>query len=139
MRSIKAACFNAVNYCKFPEGIDNIKDFAAFLNRNYHSLVELEMLSEKGCVAPYFIDGKTETEYWNTSLMRCVKESECFICTESEYNEKLKEVVANKCVHCVNYSEKECKEDYQSFREHINLDGECFGFEKKNESQASEC
>lgn len=131
MKSIKVACFNNINYCKFPEGIDNIKDFVGFLNQRYNSFVELEMLVENSCVAPHFIEGKTEKQYWNPLLIRCIKESEVYLYTQDEYDEKLKEVIACKCVHCVNYSEDVCEQDFESHREHISLDGECYGFEKK--------
>lgn len=131
MRSVKAVCFNGVNYYKFPEGISDIKEFMAYLNRNYNSFVELEILLEEGCVAPYFIEDKTEIQYWNPSLIRVIKESECYICTEDEYDEKLKEVIAQKCVYCVNYSDDGCEQDLASHREHISLNGECYGFAKK--------
>lgn len=131
MRSVKAACFNNINYCKFPEDINNIKEFVDFLNQNYNSFVELEMFIEEDCVAPYFLDDKTEVQYWNPALMRCIKEMEINICTKDEYDEKLREVIANKCIHCVNYSEDVCEQDFESHREHISLNGECYGFEKK--------
>ena len=48
-----------------------------------------------------------------------------------EYEEKLKKVIAEKCVHCVNYSEDACEQDFKSHIEHIDLNGECYGYEKK--------
>ena len=133
MWSIKAACFNNVNYCKFPDSIDNVKDFICFLNKHYNSFVELEVFSEEGCVTPFFLEGKTDIQYWNPSLMRCVRESEIYIYTKAEYDQKLKEVIADKCINCVYYSEDVCEQDFESHREHISLSGECYGFEKKKE------
>ena len=114
-------------------GTKNIKGFVDHLNENYYPFVELDIITIVGCVAPYFIDEKTETQFWNPSHMRCIEEGEVFICTKDEYDEKLKEVIAGKYTHCINYFEDVFEQDFDSHREHINLNGECFGFEMKNE------
>lgn len=133
MKKLNVALINNIQYCKFPDGINNISEFIKFVNENYHSLIELEMLLEEGCVAPFFIeDLKTEKQYWNPSTFRFVKEAEISILKRSEYEEKLKKVIAEKCVHCVNYSEDTCEEDFKSHIEHIDLNGECWSFGKKN-------
>ena len=133
MKKLNVALINNVQYCKFPNGINNIKDFIEFLNGNYHSFVELEFLIEEGCVAPFYIEEglKTEKQYWNPSNIRLVKAVEVFILRRWEYEEKLKKVIAEKCVHCVNYSEDVCEQDLKSHIEHIDLNGECYGYEKK--------
>ena len=65
MKKLNVALINNIQYCKFPDGINNISEFIKFVNENYHSLIELEMLLEEGCVAPLFIeDLKTEKQYW---------------------------------------------------------------------------
>lgn len=133
MKKLNVALINNIQCCKFPAGINNIKEFIEFLNKNYHSFVELEFLTEKGCVAPFYIeeDLKTEKQYWNTLHIRLVKEAEAYILRRCEYEEKLKKVIAEKCVHCVNYSEDVCEEDFKSHSEHIDLNGECYSYEKK--------
>ena len=133
MKKFNVALINNVQYCKFPKGINNITEFIEFLNENYHSFVELEFLIEEGCVAPFYIeeDLKIEKQYWNPSNIRLVKEAEVFILRGWEYEEKLKKVIAEKCVHCVNYSEDVCEQDLKSHIEHIDLNGECYGYEKK--------
>ena len=135
MRKLKVAFVNNVQYCKFPEGISNIEEFIKCLNGNYHSFVELEMLVEEGCVAPFFIeeDLKIEKQYWNPSAIRNIKESEVFILPRWEYEEKLRKVIAEKCVHCVYYSENKCEEDDISHIEHIDLNGKCYGYENKKQ------
>lgn len=133
MKKLKVALINNINYCKFPEGINNIKEFIVFLNQNFNSFFEIETLVEEGCVAPFFIeeDLKTEIQYWNPSNIRLVKESEVFILRRWEYQEKLEKVIKEKCVHCVHFSEDVCDEDFKSFIEHIDLNGQCYAFEKK--------
>ena len=133
MKKLNVALINNVQYCKFPNGINKIEDFIEFLNGNYHSFVELEFLIEEGCVAPFYIeeDLKTEKQYWNPSNIRLIKESEVSILRRWEYEEKLKKVISEKCVHCVNYSEDACEHDLKSHIEHIDLNGECYGYEKK--------
>ena len=133
MKKQTVALLNNVTYCKFPEGVDNITQFIELFNNNYHSFVELESFLENGCVPPYFIeeDVKTEKTYWNPMIIRFVKAAESTILTRQEYTERLKKVIAEKCVHCVNYSEDCCEQDLQSHIEHIDLDGNCYGYEKK--------
>ena len=75
MRKTKVALINNCEYCIFPEGVGDIKEF---INRRNNSFIELEVYSEEGCIAPFFIeeDLKTETEYWNTFHIRNIKECE---------------------------------------------------------------
>lgn len=133
MKKLKVALINNINYCKFPDGINNIEEFIAFVNKNFNSFFEVEILVEKGCVAPFFIEEELETEkqYWNPANIRLIKGAEVSILQRFEYEEKLKKVIAEKCVHCVNYSEDTCEQDLKSHIEHIDLNGECYGYEKK--------
>ena len=134
MKKCNVALIDNVQYCKFPKGINNITEFIEFLNENYHSFVELEFLIEEGCVAPFYIeeDLKIEKQYWNPSNIRLVKEAEASILRRWEYEEKLKKVISEKCVNCVNYEEDAEGDNLKGHREKISLDGECWGYEKKN-------
>ena len=123
MKKLNVALINNVQYCKFPKEINNITEFIEFLNENYHSFVELEFFIEE--------DLKTEKQYWNPSNIRLVKESEVSILRRYEYEDRLRKVISEKCVHCVNYSEDACEQDLKSHIEHIDLNGECYGYEKK--------
>ncbi len=133
MRKLKVALINNVHYCKFPEKINSITEFVELLNDNYHSFVELETFSDEGCIPPFFVEEelKTEKKYWNPSHIRLVSEDEVMILPRCEYEEKLKKVVQEKCIHCMYYSEDLCEEDYKPYIEHIDLNGECYAFEKK--------
>ena len=134
MKKFNVALINNVQYCKFPKGINNITEFIEFLNENYHSFIELEILIEEGCVAPFYIeeDLKIEKQYWNPSNIRLVKEAEASILRRWEYEEKLKKVILEKCVNCVHYEEDAEGDNLKGHREKISLDGECWGYEKKN-------
>ncbi|MDD6174624.1 MAG: hypothetical protein PUC59_02525 [Firmicutes bacterium] len=132
MDSMQAVCLNHIFYCRFPEGIHSIHEFVDFLNRNYHSFIKLEVFLQEGCIAPYFTGDKTEIQYWNPSFIHCLTESEIHLCTEAEYEERLRKVIQEKCVHCIYHSEDVCKQDFESYREHLSLDGECCTFERKH-------
>ena len=134
MKKFNVALIDNVQYCKFPKGINNITEFIEFLNENYHSFIELEILIEEGCVAPFYIeeDLKIEKQYWNPSNIRLVKEAEASILRRWEYEEKLKKVILEKCVNCVHYEEDAEGDNLKGHREKISLDGECWGYEKKN-------
>ena len=134
MKKFNVALIDNVQYCKFPKGINNITEFIGFLNENYHSFVELEFLIEEGCVAPFYIeeDLKIEKQYWNPSNIRLIKEAEASILRRWEYEEQLKKVVSEKCVDCVHYQEDAEGDNLKGHREKISLDGECWGYEKKD-------
>lgn len=133
VKKLNVALINNILYCKFPKGIRNIEEFVKYLNENFCSFVELEFFIEEGCVAPFYIeeDLKTEKQYWNPSNIRNIKETEVSILGRREYEEKLKKVISEKCIHCANYSEDTCDQDFKSHIEHIDLNGDCYGFEKK--------
>ena len=133
MRKTKVALINNCEYCIFPEGVGDIKEFIEFINRRYDSFIELEVYSEEGCIAPFFIEEnlKTETEYFNTSYIRNIRECEISILKREEYKERLRAVIQDKCIHCVHYSEDVCGEDSGPFIEHISLNGKCYEYEKK--------
>ena len=133
MRKTKVALINNCEYCIFPEGVSDIKEFIEFINHRYNSFVELEVYSDEGCIAPFFIEEnlKTETEYINTSYIRNIRECEISILKREEYEERLRAVVRDKCIHCVHYSEDVCGEDSGAFIGHISLNGECYEYEKK--------
>ena len=94
-------------------------------------------MTEEACVAPFYIeeDLKTEKQYWNPSNIHHVKEAEVYILRRSEYEEKLQNVIAAKCVHCIHYSEDRCEQDLRSPIEHIDLNGDCYGYATKNKEQ----
>ena len=135
MRKESIVLINNISYCRFPNGITNIEEFAAFLNANYHSFVELEQILEEGCVAPFFIeeDLKTKKNYWNPAQLRHFTGDEITILSREEYEEKLRKVIQEKCVHCIHYSDDSCQDDMKSFASHICLDGECYGYEAKKD------
>ena len=133
MRKEKVAIINSINYCKFPDGINGIEEFIEWLNERYHSFVKVEMYEEEECVAPYFVEGniKTKTTYWNPASIRFVKEGEITLLRSWEYEKQFDEIVKNKCMKCANYFDGMCKENEKSIREQIDLEGECYSYEKK--------
>lgn len=133
MKKLNVALINNINYCKYPKDINDIEEFIKYINERYNSFIELESFVEEGCVAPFYIeeDLKTNKRYWNPAHIRLIEESEISILRRWEYEEKLKKVISEKCVHCVHYSENTCEQDLKSHIEHIDLNGECYGYEKK--------
>ena len=133
MKKEKVARINGINYCKFPEGICDIESFVELLNKNYNSYIKLEFYEEEECVAPYFIEDnlKTETEYWNAASIRNVKEGEITLLTDWEYEERFDEVFRSKCMRCIHYIDGVCEQNEKSIKEQIDLDGECYAYERK--------
>ncbi len=133
MKKFKTALVNNVYYCKFPDNIKDMNTFIKYLNENYHSFVELEFYIEKGCVAPFFIeeDLAFDKQYFNSAHIRLIKECEVFVLHRWEYEDQLKKVVSEKCIHCANYSEDIGELNLSSYMERIDLNGNCSDFELK--------
>lgn len=134
MKIEKVLLINNISYCKYPQGIPDIDGFVAFLNENQQLFIKYERFIEKGCVAAFFIEEELsfENEYINVSAIRSLKETEIYILSKTDYMEKLETVIADKCVNCIHYSENDYKEDSLSHIDKIDLNGECYGFEKKD-------
>ncbi len=131
METIKTAQLG-LQPVKYPQGITTLEEFIQYLNDACDTFVKLEVYNEDDCVAPFYIDGKTKTIYINLHCVRHITEETIHILSKDEYDARLKEVIAQKCVHCVHYCADVCKEDFDSHRNHINLNGECYSFEKKD-------
>lgn len=132
MQIIKAVIVNNYLYYKLPEGMNTIGEFIEYLNKNYNSFVELWQFIEEGCSAPYFIEEelKTEKQYVNVATIHRVAEGVVTVLSRCEYEERLRKIVSEKCIHCQNYVDDGCT-DLGSYFEKINLDGYCPGFEKR--------
>lgn len=130
MKKISGFLLNGMACYKFPEGIESIDELVEYLNKNYNSFARLEAFVAEGCVAPYFIEENLEIKstYWNLAFIRNVEPVEIKILLRAEYEERLKQVVSQKCANCAHFV------DYKEFESHfdkINLDGECFYYEPK--------
>ena len=133
MREMHVALLNNIRYCVLPKGIQNVAELAALLNSKFHSFIELELLVEDGCVAPFFIeeDLRTEIQFWNVSRIHHIAEKEVSILRRWEYQERLHRVMQEKCIHCKHCLENVCGYNDEPFAEAIDLNGECYGFERE--------
>ncbi len=71
--------------------------------------------------------------YLNISKMDIISEEDATVLTRAEYDCRLKQVVAEKCVHCSRYSEDCEDDDLHGHRGMISLDGVCCMFDKIEE------
>ena len=69
---------------------------------------------------------------WNIAAMEIVKEVEATVLCRSDYDACLERVVKKKCVDCVHYEEDSEGDNQKGHCEKISLDGECWGYEKKD-------
>lgn len=129
------ALFIDHNYYKFPEGIESVEQFAKHLNKNFNSFIKLTEYRDENCREPYFITEETEEKFMNVSTINFFCERDITILTKAEYDEKLKKLIDQKCIHCVNYEDDKEDDEYklENFRNHLDLNGYCWRFEKKSE------
>lgn len=121
------------DYYQYPKGIENLKDFADYLNKSESRFIELVRFNEDNCRAPYFISEETEVVYLNVSQIKYIHEVEITVLPKSEYECRLKKVVEEKCVLCSQYDEDSQGDNLIGHRCNINLDGDCPFFEKSEE------
>lgn len=120
------------DYYEYPDGITNLDDFVKYLQENYHSFIKLKQWQTENCCLPYFIESEYTWVYLNVARIQdvCETEEDVTVLSKEEYTERLQQIVATKCVHCVNYFE-DCEGD--NLRGHwgnISLDGKCRGYKE---------
>ena len=91
------------NYYRFPEGIKTAEEFAEFANNCGQKFVKMTMYSEEHCMEPYFIEEDKKTVWVNLSQITFIEEINGKVMLRVEYERKLREVVREKCLDCVNF------------------------------------
>lgn len=117
-------------YC-YPQGMTCVEDFVAYAKEHYNSFVKLERFDTENCVRPYFIEEDKEIVYLNVARIEQVKEAEITVLPRCEYEARLAAVVAEKCVNCAHYEDDSDGDNMKGHRDKLSLDGECWGFERK--------
>jgi hypothetical protein len=113
----------------YPEGIDNLEDFTEYANKNFYSFVQLNEISMKDCVYPYFVEDDITPRYVNLSLFKYYFEDDVELLSRYEYDERLKVLQEAICVHCKNYSEDDEGDNLDGHRDEMRLDGYCPNFD----------
>lgn len=119
------------DFYEFPEGMESIEEFVSYLNAHYHSFIRLKEYLTDNCCEPYFIESEWAWRYLNVAQIGRVAEAEMHLLSKEEYEHRLAEVVAHKCINCVRYEEDFTGDNLEGHRTMISLDGTCGGFERK--------
>lgn len=119
------------DYYYYPGGISCIEDFIAYANEHYNTFIKLTRFETENCAFPYFISEETKSVYVNIATMKIINEAEVTVLCRSDYNNRLEQVVKKKCIDCVHYEEDKDSDNLKGHREKLSLDGECWGYERK--------
>lgn len=117
-------------YC-YPKGMTCAEDFVAYATEHYNSFIKLERFDTENCVNPYFIEEDREIVYLNIARIEQVQEVEITVLPRIEYEARLAAVVEEKCVNCIHYEDDSYGDNMKGHRDKLSLDGECWGFERK--------
>ena len=118
------------NYFRFPEGIKTVEEFVEFVNNSSQKFIKMTMLSEEHSVAPYFIEEDQKTVYVNPLQVTIIEEINGNVMLRIEYERRLRQVVREKCLDCVNFRGN--PDDLDGHYERLCLDGRCWGYEKRD-------
>ena len=118
------------NYFRFPEGIKTAEEFVEFVNNSSQKFIKMTMLSEEHSVAPYFIEEDQKTVYVNPLQVTIIEEINGNVMLRIEYERRLRQVVREKCLDCVNFRGN--PDDLDGHYERLCLDGRCWGYEKRD-------
>lgn len=116
-------------YC--PKGISNMEEFIAYANEHYNTFIALTRFEVGNCAFPYFISEDTEQVSLNIANISKISEADVTVLSRLDYDIRLEQVVKNKCIDCVHYEENLEGDNLKGHRGKISLDGECWGYEKK--------
>ena len=120
------------DYYYYPQDISCIDDFIEYVNGHYNSFVKLTRFETENCTFPYFIREETKEVYVNVATIEKITEAEITVLPRLDYDIRLEQVVKKKCIDCVHYEEDAESDNLKGHREKISLDGECWGYEKKD-------
>lgn len=121
------------DYYGFPDGISCMDVFLAYVKENYHSFIKLNRFETENCVFPYLIQEEAKEVFLNVAAMEKFSQVEATVLSREEYDARLKQVVQKKCLDCVHYEEATDEDNLKGHRDMISLDGECGGYDKKEE------
>lgn len=119
------------DYYYYPKGITCISEFIEYVNMHYNSFVELTQFETENCVFPYLIKEDTTPVYVNIANLNKIQEVEATILCRLDYEVRLEQIVAKKCVDCINYEEELEGDNLEGHRGKLSLDGKCSWYEKK--------
>ncbi len=119
------------DFFKYPDGINSIDEFIDYLEDSDSYFIKLTQLVADNCRFPYFVEEDVKELYLGIPNITKIIEVQATILPRAEYEERLKKIVAEKCVHCENYTE-DCEGDnLKGHRDTITLDGDCYIFREK--------
>ena len=121
------------NYFRFPEGIKTVEEFIEFVNNSSQKFIKMTMLSEEHSVAPYFIEEEQKTVYVNPLQVTIIEEINGKVMLRVEYERRLRQVVREKCLDCVNFQGD--PDNLDGHYERLCLDGRCWSYEKRDEDE----
>lgn len=118
-------------YYYYPKKISCLKDFITYANLHYNTFIKLTKLETENCTFPYFISEDTKEVYVNIAKKETISEADVTVLCRSDYDIRLEQAVKKKCIDCVHYEEDVEEENLKGHRDKLSLDGECWGYEKK--------
>lgn len=120
------------DYYYYPQAISCIEGFIEYINSHYNHFIKLTRFETQNCAFPYFISEETKNVYVNVATMEKITEADVTVLCRSEYDARLEEAVKKKCIDCVHYKEELEGDNLKGHRGKLSLDGECWGYEKKD-------
>ena len=121
------------DYVRFPEGIKTADEFAELANNSSQKFVKLTMYSEEHCMEPYFIEEDKRTVWVNLSQVTHIEEIDGEVLSRIDYERRLREVVLQKCLDCVNFQGD--PDNLDGHYERLCLDGRCWSYEKRDDDE----
>lgn len=123
-----------INYDRYlyPDYAGSLEEFIEFINNNGNTFIKMQQCSEENCVFPFFIEDEIKTVYVNCMSATEIFEEEITLLSRSEYEERLKNCIQEKCLDCMWYSEDK-EDNLQGHREKLCLNGTCDCYEKDDD------
>ena len=121
------------NYYRFPEGINTADEFAEYANNSGQKFVKLTLYSGEHSVEPYFIEEDKRTIWVNLSQIPFIEEIDGEVLSRIDYERRLRQVVRQKCLDCVNFQGD--PDNLDGHYERLCLDGRCWSYEKRDEGE----
>ena len=116
-------------YFLYPKDVENVDEFAVFLDESMRKFIKIRKLFEKDCVRPYSVLEEIKEVHLSVQNITEFFDEEVVILNRDEYEKMLNNVKAKLCSKCDEHDECLKNNDY---KEKLCLDCTCCDFYKED-------
>ncbi len=101
MKKLKVMNTSEMEYYMYPDGVNSLDGFMGTLQKNNSRFVKLKYLNNDAETAPNFVQEDIKDIYVNFNNISTVEETEVFLLTDEEFEERMEPFTDRICAGCI--------------------------------------